>query len=121
MCAIRGRHVYKITWFSVINEKLNCKKNDRENGLSYDKHAVEAYFKDGTLVRHKPIELSNLIYFFLKSAEENFASAVTVVPRKRQVGVVVPAKFMAATKNLRAATVFRTKYLIKKINILVSN
>ena len=63
-CAIRGHHVYKITWFSVIKEKLDCKKNNREEALSFGKHAVEVFLKNGTLVSHIPVELSNLIYFF---------------------------------------------------------
>ena len=33
-CPIRGHHVSKITWFSVGNEKLDCKKDGREEGLS---------------------------------------------------------------------------------------
>ena len=37
--------------------------------------------------------------------EENFASAVVVVPRKREVGLVIPGQFTAATKKLRVATV----------------
>ena len=32
-----------------------------------------------------PIELSNLIHFFLKGTEKNFVSAVAVVPRKHEV------------------------------------
>ena len=45
-CAIRGYHVCKITWSSVTNEKLDCQKNKREGALSYDKHAVEVFFKN---------------------------------------------------------------------------
>ena len=61
-----------------------------------------------------PIELSNLIYFFLKGAEENFALTVAVVPRKREVGLVVPAKFTAATKKLSVATVLSNKIFKQK-------
>ena len=49
---IRKHHVYKITWFSVVSEKLNCKKDDRKEALSYDKHTVGVFKKDGTLVGH---------------------------------------------------------------------
>ena len=52
MCAIRGHHVYKITWFPVINEKFNCKKHNREEALSYDKHPFGHFFKNGTLASH---------------------------------------------------------------------
>ena len=82
---MRGHHVYKITWFSVTNEKLDCKKKDREEALSYDKHIVEVFLKNGTLVSYLPSELSNLIYFFLKDAEEHFTSAVAVILKKREV------------------------------------
>ena len=71
--AIKGHHVYKITWFSVINEKRDCKKNNPEEALSYDKHAVEVFLENGTLFSHIPTELYNQIYVFLKGTEENFA------------------------------------------------
>ena len=87
-CAIRGHQIYKITWFSVINEKLDYKKKDREEALSYDKLVVEVFLKNGTLISHVPSELSNLIYLFVKSAEENFTSSVAVVLRKREVELV---------------------------------
>ena len=83
----------------------NTKKNDREEALSFDKHAVGDFFKNGTLVSHIPIELSNLIYFFLKGAEENFVSAVAVAPRRREVGLVVSARFISATKKLKVPTI----------------
>ena len=67
----RVHHVYKTNWFSVINEKLDCKKHDREEALSYYKYAAAVFKKDGTLVGHTPIELSNLIDYFLKDGEEN--------------------------------------------------
>ena len=112
-CAKRGHHVYKITWFSVINDKLDCKKKNQEEALSYDKHVVEVFLKNGN-VSYIPSELSNLIYFFLKSAEENFTSAAVVVLRKSEVELVVPAKFMAATKTLKVANVLYNKILNEK-------
>ena len=38
--------------------------------------------QDGDLVGYVLIELPNLIDYFLKDAEENFASGAAVVPRK---------------------------------------
>ena len=61
-CGVRGHHVYKTTWTPVLNEKLDCKKDNREVALSQDKHSVGVFKKDGTLVGHIPIELSRLIY-----------------------------------------------------------
>ena len=66
-CVIRGYDVYKTNWTPVLNEKLNCKKktnnnnNNREEALSYDKHSVGVFKKDGTLVGYIPVELSRLI------------------------------------------------------------
>ena len=37
-CAIRGHHVYKISWTPVLNEKFECKKDNREEALSDGKH-----------------------------------------------------------------------------------
>ena len=58
-CAVRRHHVYKTTctpW------------DDREEALSYNKQ-FEFSKKDGTLVGHIPIKLSNLVDEFLKDAE----------------------------------------------------
>ena len=104
-CTIRRHNVYKIAWFLVINEKFDCKKKRPRKSSKHDKRALGRFLKNGTLVSHIPIELSNLIYFFLESATENFLSAFAVVPRKHEVGLAVPAKFTAATKKLRVATV----------------
>ena len=68
---IKVHHIYKTTWFSVINEKLDCKEDEREEALSCDKCATGVFKKDGTLVGHIAIELSNLIDYFLKYGEEN--------------------------------------------------
>ena len=59
---------------------------------------MRVFKKDGTLAGYIPIEPPNLIDSFLKDAEENFESAAPVVIRKREVGLVVPAK---KTKELR--------------------
>ena len=48
-CGIRGHHVYKTNWTPVLNEKLNCKKNNHEEVLSYDKPPARVFKKDGTL------------------------------------------------------------------------
>ena len=68
---ITVHHLYKTNWFSVINEKLDCKEDGREEALSCDKCAARVFKKDGTLVGHIPIELSNLTDYFLKVGEEN--------------------------------------------------
>ena len=82
-CGIRGHHVYKTNWTHVLNERLNCKKDNHKEALSYDKDSVGVFKKDGTLVGHIPIELSRLIDYFMKENKENFVSALVVGPRKR--------------------------------------
>ena len=57
-CLIIGHHVYKTNWTPVLNEKANCKNDNREEAISYDKHSAGVFKKDGTLVAHIPVELS---------------------------------------------------------------
>ena len=114
MCGIRGHHVYKRNWIPVLNEKLNCKKDNREEALSYDKHSVGVFKKEETLVVDIPIELSRLIYYFMKENKKNFVSALIVGSRKREVGLAVPAKFTAFIKELRVATFFGRNFRNKE-------
>ena len=73
-----------------------------------------SFLKKKQTCYHIPIELSNLIYFLLKSLEENFASLVAAVTRKREVRLVVPGKFTPVTKKLWVATVLSIKILKEK-------
>ena len=57
-CGIREHHVYKTTWTPKLNEKLNCKIDNHEEALSYNKHSVGVFKKDGTLVGLIIFELS---------------------------------------------------------------
>ena len=76
-----------------------CEKDDREEAAEYDSHAVGVFKTDETLVGHIPIELSRLIDYFLKSSTENNVSAMVTGKRKRELGLVVPAKYTAFTKE----------------------
>ena len=96
---------------SFIHKQPNCKKDNCEKALSYDKHSAGVFKKDGTLLDHIPIELSRLIYYFMKENKENFISALLVGPRKLEVGVVIPAKFTAFTKELRFAITLSAEIL----------
>ena len=77
---------------------------------------MEVFKEDRTLVGYTPIELSNQIDYFLNNSEENFMSAVAVVPKKREVRLVVPVKFTAVTKQLRFATVLLKEILKRKFS-----
>ena len=53
----------------------------------------------------------------MKENKENFPSALVVRPRKHKVGLALPVKFTAVTKELRIATILsaeiwkmKTKY-----------
>ena len=45
----------------IAKKKTNNNNNNREEALSYDKHSVGVFKKDGTLVGYIPVELSRLI------------------------------------------------------------
>ena len=47
----------------------------------------------------------------MKNKEGNFVSAVVAGPRKCEVGLVVPANFLALTDDLRVATVLSAEIL----------
>ena len=111
-----GHHVYKTNWTSMLKEKLDCKKDNREEVLGHNKHSIGVYRKDGTRVGHVPIELSCLIDYFVKSIGGNFVAAVVAGLRKHEVGVVVPANFLDFTHDLRVATVLSAEILKNKKN-----
>ena len=81
-CGIRGHHAYKTNWTPVLNKMLDCKKDNQEEALCYNKHSIGICRKNGTLVGHIPVELSRLIDYFMKNKEENFVSAVVAGHRK---------------------------------------
>ena len=41
--AITGHHVYKQTWTPSLGEILQCKKDNRQEALDHDEHAVGVY------------------------------------------------------------------------------
>ena len=96
---------------SALNEKLNCKNDNREEALIYDNHSVGFLKKDQTLVGHTPIGLSQLFDYFMKEDKENFISALAVGSRKRKVGHNVLATFTAAIKEMRLVTILSAEIL----------
>ena len=57
-------------------------KSIRQEATGYDKHAIGVFKSDDKLVGHMPIEISNLIDYFLGNTDENRASAVAAGQRK---------------------------------------
>ena len=86
--AIRGHHVYKQTWTPSLGEILQCKKDNRQEALDHDEHAVgvhkfESDDAETMLVGHVPIELSMLLSRFLKALEK-IAVEVKVCGKRRR-------------------------------------
>lgn len=113
-CAIRGHHIYKTSWTPIKDEHLYCRKDERAEAADYDKHAIGVYKKDGTLVGHIPIEISNLIDYFYKSSPDNRVDAKVTGKRKREIGLVVPAKYFAITQDLKVAKILQDELEKKK-------
>ena len=100
--AIRGHHVYKDAWAPHIGQKLICKTDTREEAIEYDKNAIGVFKSTDEvtlLVGHLPIEISCLLTNFLNAAPENKLTAFVVGKRKREVGLVIPAKYVALTRS----------------------
>ena len=107
---IRGHHVYKTTWTPKGNDELECHEDTRKEAKDYDGHAVGLFKtpsrgENKTLVGHVPIEISSLIDYFLKADKSNSVSAQVTGKRKRELGLVVPARFTACTATRRQAQI----------------
>ena len=106
---IGGHHVYKYTWTPQINQVLQCEEDTHAEAKEYDANAIGVYMikpdANKTLAGHVPIELSHLLSYFLQANAENQLVAQVMGKRKREVGLVVPAKFTAFTPELRNARI----------------
>ena len=117
---IRGHHIYKDTWCPKMGEELVCHKDDREEAKQYDLNAIGVFQsacdeKSERLVGHIPVEISQLINYFISAANTNTIIAVATGKRKREIGLVVPAKYFAYTNNTKNAEKLMKKLLEKKI------
>ena len=116
---IRGHHIYKETWCPKVGEELVCRKDDREEAIQYDRNAIGVFQstsndKSEQLVGHIPIEISQLTNYFLEAATTNAIVAVVTGKRKREIGLVIPAKYIAYTENQKHAQIFKEKLLEKE-------
>ena len=87
--------------------------------MEYDKNAIGVYrtpseSEQKMLVAHVPIELSSLVNNFLKANDSNKLVAKVSGKRKREVGLVVPAKFKALTKEYRLAKILDEQLQARK-------
>ena len=93
--------MYKYTWTPQINQVLQCEEDTRAEAKENDANAIGVYVikpdANKALAGHVPIELSHLLSYFLQANAENQLVAQVRGKRKREVGLVVPAKFTAFT------------------------
>ena len=94
--------------------------------LEYDKFAVGIYKikekekdmeEQKKLFGHVPVELSSIIYHFLNASSENRMTVEVTDKCQREVGLVVPTKFNALTKdkkNKKTAKVLDKELLKRK-------
>ena len=61
------------------------------------------------LVGHVPTEVSSLLYHFLQEDKGNSIKVKVVGKRTREVGLLIPATFIAYTENKRTAEIFDTE------------
>ena len=93
---IRGHHIYKSMWTPTLGEKLNCREDDRKEAKQHDEYPIGTYLEAYTgseLVGYVPMELSYLIYTFLRANDDNEVSAKVTGSRRLENGLVVPGTF----------------------------
>ena len=71
------------------------------------------------LVGHVPIECLSLLDYFLKGDSANKLIATVEGKRKREIGLVVPGKFIFCMKQLRQANILYRELIEKKLNIVI--
>ena len=106
---IRGHHMYKNVWSPYKGETLTAQPDNQDEAQENDKCVVGIHKKndDGSkeLVDLAPVEFSSLLYHFLQASAENCINVEVIDKRKREVGLVVLAKYNAFTRNKKIAMV----------------
>jgi hypothetical protein len=112
---IRGHHVYQHIWTAAIDDILYAKPDNREEARNADPYVVGIYLPCETLIGHVPIEISQLMYHFLEAHPDNRLMVKINGKRRKEVGLVLPAKYMMYTANKEIAEVLNSQ-LIKLKN-----
>ena len=84
---IRGHHIYKQIWQSLVGEILTL---EREEGNNHDKFAV-SLVKDATVVAHVPREFSRVFWHFLRHG--GTITCEVTGQRKRGKGLEIPCVY----------------------------
>ena len=112
---IRGHHIYKSdSKTPTLGEKLNCREDNRKEAKQHDDYAIGTYLEANTgneLVGHVPMELSYLIYTFLRAYDDNEVSVKVAGSRRLENGLVVPGTFKARTPSRAFPTKFDREIL----------
>ena len=111
----RGHYVYKQSRKPELNQVLHCKEDKRAEfeAKEYDNNVIGVYVTPerpdagNNLASHVPIQLSRLLTFFLQANADNLLTATVTEMRKREVGLVVPAKLIAFTQELKNAKILK--------------
>ena len=96
--------------FVVIGEVLYVKPDNLKEALEYDRYAMGIFKtnqEEECLVGQVAIEISSLLYDTLREDKSNSVKE-KVIGKRREVGLVIPATFIAHTENKRTAGIFDT-------------
>ena len=121
---IRGHHVYKARWTSMMNEKLSGEEDERAKAKGYDQFVVGIFkpMEDNTLllVGHVPIELYSFFFHSFRKNKDNVLHPYLSGKRYRKVGLMVPGHYKAFTKNKRTALISKERTTAKeeRLNIV---
>ena len=121
---IRGHHIYKSIWTSSIGQVLLSQTDEWKEALDYDKYAAgiskrqEEDISKLSLVGHIPVELSKLLYQFLK-ADTGHCIYVEVIGETKTGGwtcgtskILRPHKMLSNSKSPRWTIVKNEKTVL---------
>ena len=102
------------------------RKDERKEAKEHDEYAVGTIIQESSkLVGHVPIELSFLVFTFLRAHEDNQVVVEVTGSRKLENGPVIPGTFKAVTRNRRLGAKFyeelnnKVKQLCAHMNISI--
>ena len=83
------------------------RKDERKEAKEHDEYAVGTIIQESSkLVGHVPIELSFLVFTFLRAHEDNQVVVEVTGSRKLENGLVIPGTFKAVTRSRRLGAKF---------------
>ena len=69
---IRGHYVYKTEWSPRLGETLVFRKDELDDAKEHGEYAVGTFIQESSkLIGHVPIEISFLVFTFLRAHEDN--------------------------------------------------